>query len=184
MRCNSTPAPSAVPSFRIARSSLRRPTTHVRTATTFLSSSLPAFVLPADGNLAYTGHYRQFLFDGRVDHKLTANQNLMFRANVDRFSDDNPQDAVGGTNAPSVARRYSRRSWTTQVNHTAVINSKLLNEARFAYLHGDPVTLWEAQNLSTTYTRGGAVPFTIGQSRASDLWGHQVQLSDTLSWSA
>jgi hypothetical protein len=27
------------------------------------------------------------------------------------------------------------------------------------------------------------VPFTIGQSRASDLWGHQIQLSDTLSWS-
>jgi len=151
--------------------------------TTFLSTSLPAFVLPADGNLAYTGHYRQFLFNGRVDHKLTSNQNLMFRVNVDRFFDDNPQDAVGGTNAPSVARRYSRRSWTMQVNHTAVLNSKLLNEARFAYLHGDPVTLWEALNLSTTYTRGGAVPFTIGQSRASDLWGHQVQFSDTLSWS-
>src|ERR1044071_8140402 len=151
--------------------------------TTFLSTSLPTFVLPADGNLAYTGHYRQFLFNGRVDHKLTSNQNLMFRFNVDRFSDDNPQDAVGGTNAPSVARRYSRRSWTTQANHTAVINPRLLNEARFAYLHGDPVTLWEAQNLSTTYTRGGAVPFRIGQSRASDLWGHQVQFSDTMSWS-
>jgi len=119
-----------------------------------------------------------------VDHKLTPNQNLMFRVNVDRFSDDNPQDAVGGTNAPSVARRYSRRSWTAQVNHTSVINPRLLNEARFAYLNGDPVTLWEAQTLSTSYTRGGAVPFTIGQSRASDLWGHQVQFSDTLSWSA
>lgn len=151
--------------------------------TTFLSTTLPAFVLPPDGNLEYTGHYRQFLFDGRVDHKLTSNQNLMFRVNVDRFYDDNPQDAVGGTNAPSVARRYSRRSWTTQVNHTAVIRPQLLNEARFAYLHGDPVTKWEAQNLSTTYTRAGAVPFTIGQSRASDLWGHQVQFSDTLSWS-
>ena len=151
--------------------------------TTFLSTTLPTFVLPADGNLAYTGHYRQFLFDGRIDHKLTANQNLMFRVNVDRFFDDNPQDAVGGTNAPSVARRYTRRSWTAQVNHTTVINPRLLNEARFAYLHGDPVTLWEAQNLSTTYTRGGAVPFTIGQSRASDLWGHQIQFSDTMSWS-
>jgi hypothetical protein len=151
--------------------------------TTFLSPTLPAFVLPADGNLAYTGHYRQFLFDGRVDHKLTSSQNLMFRVNVDRFYDDNPQDAVGGINAPSVARRYSRRSWTTQVNHTAVINPRLLNEARFAYLHGDPVTKWEAQNLSTTYTRAGVNGFTIGQSRASDLWGHQVQFSDTLSWS-
>jgi hypothetical protein len=154
--------------------------------TTFLSTSLPAFVLPSDGHLDYTGHYRQFLFNGRLDHKLTQNQSLMFRMNVDRFFDDNPPDAVGGTNAPSVARRYTRRSWTAQINHTAVLNQRLLNEARFAYLNGDPVTLWEAQTLSTTYTRGsanGSVPFTIGQSRASDLWGHQVQFSDTLSWS-
>jgi Carboxypeptidase regulatory-like domain/TonB dependent receptor len=151
--------------------------------TTFLSTSLPAFLLPADGHLDYTGHYRQFLFDGRLDHKLTSNQNLMVRFNVDRFSDDNPQDAVSGTSAPSVARRYSRRSATAQVNHTTVISPTLLNEARFAYLHGDPITLWEAQTLSTTYTRGGAVPFTIGQSRASDIFSHQLQFSDTLSWS-
>jgi hypothetical protein len=152
--------------------------------TTFLSSTLPAFLLPADGHLDYTGHYRQFLFDGRIDHKLTANQTLMFRMNVDRFYDDNPQDAVGGTSAPSVARKYSRRGWTLQVNHTAVISPRLLNEARFAYLHGDPVTLWEAQNLSTAYTRAGAVPFTIGQSRASNLWSHQFQFADTVSWSS
>src|SRR5205807_3378670 len=151
--------------------------------TTFLSSTLPAFVLPADGHLDYTGHYRQLLFDGRLDHKFTPNQTLMFRFNVDRFFDDNPQDAVGGTNAPSVARRYSRRSWTLQANHTAVLNRNLLSETRFAYLHGDPVTRWEAQTLSTAYTRGGAVPFTIGQSRASKLWSHQFQFTDTLSWS-
>ncbi|HEY0405153.1 MAG TPA: TonB-dependent receptor, partial [Pyrinomonadaceae bacterium] len=151
--------------------------------TTFLSTTLPAFLLPSDGNLAYTGHYRQTLFDGRLDHKLTSDQTLMFRMNLDRFSDDNPQDAVGGTNAPSVARRYSRRSLTAQVNHTWVITPTLLNEARFAYLHGDPVTLWEAQTLSTTYTRAGNVPFTIGQSRASNIFGHQAQFSDTLSWS-
>ncbi|MGB7923063.1 MAG: TonB-dependent receptor [Pyrinomonadaceae bacterium] len=151
--------------------------------TTFLSTSLPAFLLPSDGHLDYTGHYRQFLFDGRLDHRLTSNQTLMFRLNVDRFFDDNPQDAVGGTNAPSVARRYSRRSVTAQVNHTWAINSNLVNEARFAYLHGDPVTLWEAQNLSTTYTRAGNVPFTIGQSRLSNIFSHQAQFSDTLSWS-
>ncbi len=77
--------------------------------TTFLSTTLPAFLLPADGNLDYTGNYRQELFNGRVDHKLTPSQTLMVRVNVDRFYDNNPQDAVGGTNAPSVARKYSRR---------------------------------------------------------------------------
>ncbi len=34
----------------------------------------------------------------------------MLRVNIDRFHDDNPQDAVGGTSAPSVARRYARRA--------------------------------------------------------------------------
>ena len=152
--------------------------------TTFLSPTLPSFVLPADGNLEWTGHYRQFLADARLDHKLTDRQNLMLRVNVDRFYDDNPQDAVGGTNAPSVARRYTRRSWTSQLNHTAVLSPNFLNEARVAYLHGDPVTLWEAHDLSTTYTRAGTVPFTIGQSRLSDIFSHQLQLSDTVSWVA
>jgi hypothetical protein len=151
--------------------------------TTYLSTSLPSFVLPASGQLDYTGHYRQFLFDTRIDHRFTPDQTLMVRFNYDRFHDDNPQDAVGGTNAPSVARQYSRASWSSQANFTSVVSPHLLNEARFAYLHGDPVTKWEAQNLSTTYTRGGAVPFTVGQSRLSDLWGHQFQFADTLSWS-
>jgi hypothetical protein len=151
--------------------------------TTFLSSGLPSFVLPADGHLDYTGHYRQGLFDGRLDHKFTPDQSLMLRFNIDRFHDDNPQDAVGGTNAPSVARIYSRRSWTTQANLTSTFSPNLVNEARFAYLNGDPVTHWDAPVISTTYTRGGTVPFTIGQSRFSDLFGRQAQFSDTLSWS-
>ncbi|MEA2572658.1 MAG: hypothetical protein QOI24_4659 [Acidobacteriota bacterium] len=151
--------------------------------TAFLSSSLPAFVLPADGDLAWTGHYRQTLISGKLDHELTPNQNLMLRTNVDRFYDDNPQDAVGGTSAPSVARRFSRKSWTSQLNHTSILNANLLNEARFAWLNGDPVSHWEAENLSTTYTRSGSVPFTIGQSRLSALTGRQAQFSDTLSWS-
>jgi outer membrane receptor protein involved in Fe transport len=150
--------------------------------TTFLSSTLPSFVLPPDGSLTYVGHYRQGLFNGRLDHKLTPTQTLMVRGNFDHFYDTNPNDAVVGTNAPTVARKYTRGSWTTQANHTSVLTSNLLNEARVAYLHGDPVTLWEAQDPSTTYTRGGSVPFTIGESRSSDLYSHQFQIADTLSW--
>jgi hypothetical protein len=151
--------------------------------TTFLSSSLPAFVLPPDGSLKYVGHYRQKLLNVRLDHKLARAQTLMVRANVDRFFDTNPNDAVVGNNAPTVARRYSRASWTTQVNHTLVVRSNLLNEARVAFLDGDPVTRWEPQTLSTTYTRSGSAPFTIGESRSADLFGRQVQFADTLSWS-
>ncbi len=150
--------------------------------TALLSNTLPTFVLPANGDLTYIGKYHQELFDGRVDHHLTANQNLAFRFNVDRFSDTNPQDAVGGTSAPNVARVYARRSWTAQVSHSAVLSASVHNEARFTWLNGGPVTEWDAQNLSTTYTRSGSVPFTIGQSRVANLFGHQGEFSDTLSW--
>jgi hypothetical protein len=151
--------------------------------TTQLSPTLPAFVLPSDGSLTYVGHYRQGLVNGRFDHKLTPAQTLMVRANYDHFYDTNPNDAVVGTNAPTVARRYTRGTSSVQANHTTVLSGNLLNEARFAFLHGSPVTLWEAQNLSTTYTRGGSVPFTIGESRQSDINSHQVQFADTVSWS-
>jgi Carboxypeptidase regulatory-like domain/TonB dependent receptor-like, beta-barrel len=151
--------------------------------TTFLSNTLPTFVLPPDGSLTYVGHYRQGLINGRLDHKLSPTQTLMARVNFDQFYDTNPNDAVVGTNAPTVARRYTRHSWTTQVNHTTVLSPTLLNEARIAYLNADPVTLWEAQELSTTYTRAGSVPFTIGESRSSDLFGRQLQIADTISWS-
>jgi hypothetical protein len=150
--------------------------------TTFLSNSLPSFVL-LNGSHTYEGNYRQFLLDARIDHKLSSNQTLMFRTNVDRMSDTNPNDAVAGTNAPSVARKYSRRAVTGQVNHTWVLGPSLLNEARVSYLNGDPVTLWEAQVRSTAYTRSGNVPFTIGQSRESDVFSRQAQFADTLSWS-
>jgi carboxypeptidase family protein/TonB-dependent receptor-like protein len=151
--------------------------------TVFLSTTLPAFLLPADGTLAYTGNYRQGLFNGRLDHKISTGQTMMVRMNVDRFYDTNPNDAVGGTSAPNVARKYSRRSVTGQGNLTSVVGAHLVNEARFAYLNGDPVTLWEAQNLSTAYTRAGSVPFTIGQSRLTNTFSRQAQVSDTLSWS-
>src|SRR5262249_24192884 len=110
-------------------------------------------------------------------------QTLMLRANYDHFYDTNPNDAVVGTNAPTVARRYSRGSRSVGVNHTTAVNASVVNETRFAYLDGAPVTLWEAQNPSTTYTRAGEAPFTIGESRAADIFGHQLQLADAVSWS-
>jgi hypothetical protein len=151
--------------------------------TALLSNALPAFVLPANGDLSYTGKYHQELFDGRLDHYLTPAQSLTIRLNLDRFFDTNPQDAVGGTSAPSVARVYARRSWTAQASHSAAITPHLQNEARITWLNGDPVTEWDAQTLSTAYTRTGSVPFTIGQSRTANLFGHQAEFSDTLSWS-
>jgi hypothetical protein len=151
--------------------------------TTFLSTTLPAFLLPADGNLAYEGNYRQGLVNARLDHKISPSQTLMLRMSADRFYDTNPNDAVGGTSAPNVARQYTRGAVTGQGNLTSILGANVVNEARLAYLDGDPVTRWEAPTLSTAYTRAGSVPFTIGQSRLTDTYSRQAQFSDTLSWS-
>src|SRR5206468_9631631 len=102
---------------------------------------------------------------------------------VDRFYDTNPNDAVGGTIAPSVARKYTRGAVAFNGTDTWVLGSNLLNELRVGFNDGDPVTLWEAQSLSTAYTRAGSVPFTIGQSRMANVHSRQAQFSDTLSWS-
>src|SRR4030095_5081 len=93
--------------------------------TTQLSPTLPAFVLPSDGSLQYVGHYRQGLFNGRLDHKLSPAQSLMVRGNYDHFYDTNPNDAVVGTSAPTVARRYTRCSRSVGINHTEVARSNL-----------------------------------------------------------
>ena len=74
-----TPARSAGRSSRTGRSSSPPPTTRGRIGRRFCRPTLPAFVLPADGNLAYTGHYRQGCSTGGVDHKLTPSQTLMLR---------------------------------------------------------------------------------------------------------
>ena len=149
--------------------------------TTFLSATLPAFVLQ-NGSLSYVGNYRQKLFNGRLDHNISASQSMMLRVNTDNFYDTNPNDAVAGTAAPTVARKYSRGSWTLQGNHTWIVNPRILNEVRASYVHGNPVTKWEAQSLSTAYTRAGSVPFTIGESRQSDIYSKQLQFQDTLTW--
>src|SRR5262249_14976367 len=64
-----------------------------------------------------------------------------------------------------------------------ILNPALLNEGRFSFTDGDPVTSWTAVQNSTTYARGGAVPFRIGNSQFSDLYSRQAQFSDTLTWS-
>jgi hypothetical protein len=52
--------------------------------TTFLSSALPAFVLPAEGSLDYVGRYRQTLFNARLDHRITPSQSLMVRSKAEQ----------------------------------------------------------------------------------------------------
>ncbi len=146
--------------------------------TAYFSPAVPAALL--DGITSYDGHYRQALLDVRVDHRLDAAHRLMGRLNVDRFSDDNPQDAVSGTTLPSAGRDFRRRTASAQVNLTSVISGRLFNEARVEHQHGNPITDFDPISPSTQFTRSGVA--TEGESRVSHVWSRQTQISDTLSW--
>jgi len=146
--------------------------------TAFFASSVPPPLLNGIGS--YVGNYRQGLVDARIDHKLSAGSTLMARVNVDRFSDNNPQDIVSGTTLPSAGRIFRRHTSSYQVNDTSIVNASVLNEARFEYQDGDPITDFDPLTPSTQFTRAGIA--TEGESRGSHVWSHQAALSDTLSW--
>jgi Carboxypeptidase regulatory-like domain len=66
---------------------------------------------PLSSSSTIVGHYRQALVDARLDHTINGNNSLTGRFNLDRFYDDNPQDAVSGNNLPSTGRTFSRHTY-------------------------------------------------------------------------
>ena len=157
--------------------------THYFVATDFTKQDRTAAITsPLSPAATIVGHYRQALVNGRLDHRLDDRTSLMARVNVDRFSDDNPQDAVSGTVLPSAGRKYARRTWAAQAAATTVFSASLLNEGRVAYLHGDPVSSFDPLTPSTQLSRAGSLPFTSGESRYVHVYSKQFQVSDTLSW--
>ncbi|HZT76248.1 MAG TPA: carboxypeptidase regulatory-like domain-containing protein [Vicinamibacterales bacterium] len=135
----------------------------------------------APAGSTYLGHYRQALVDLRIDHAINSANTLMARGNLDRFSDTNPQDAIGGNVLASAGRQFSRHAYTAQVNETAVLSASMLNEARVEFQNADPVTAFDPLTPSTQITRAGSVPFTSGESRYAHIFSRIAQFRDTLS---
>src|SRR6266496_794020 len=127
----------------------------------------------------FRGVYHQELVMGRIDHSFNDRNTLTARFNYDNFIDSNPQDAVGGNTLPSAARNFRRRATAFQVSETALINQSLVNEARFQFQVGSPITQFDPASPSTQFVRPGLS--TEGDSRSTRLTNHQYQFSDTLS---
>jgi hypothetical protein len=163
---------------------LAKDQTHYFLASDYTHQDRTAFVtspLVASGT-TIVGNYRQALVNARVDHKINPSHSMMARLNLDRFYDTNPQDAVSGNVLPSAGRRFTRHSWTGQINETAVISTSMLNEARFELQNADPVTAFDPVQPSTQFTRAGSIPFTSGESRDVHVRSRVAQFSDTLTW--
>jgi outer membrane receptor protein involved in Fe transport len=128
----------------------------------------------------FTGNFKQSLLFGRLDADLDSRQHLLGRFDSDRFSDSNPQDAVGGLVLPSAARTFRRSTENALLGETAVLSSSAFNDARLVYENGDPITQFSPADPSTQYVRPGVS--TEGESRYALLTNRQTQLADTVSF--
>ena len=81
----------------------------------------------------FDGKYKQALFFARVDQQINDKNTLTLRGNLERFTDTNPSDAVGGLNLASAARTFERNTYAAQLSETAVLSNKIVNEARFQF---------------------------------------------------
>jgi outer membrane receptor protein involved in Fe transport len=127
----------------------------------------------------YTGSYQQGLLFARLDHQINERNTLTARVSLDRFTDTNPADAVGALNLPSAARIFRRRTYSGQLSETAIINSRVINEARVQLQVASPITEFEPVSFSTQFVRTGLS--TEGESRSAILINHQYQFADTLT---
>ncbi|HEY7161591.1 MAG TPA: TonB-dependent receptor, partial [Acidobacteriota bacterium] len=128
-----------------------------------------------------TGDYHQSLFLAKADYQINNANTLTGRFNLERFSDSNPQDVVGGTTLPSAGRVFRRNTYIGQVSDTTLFSESLFNEARFSVQYGSPITQFDPVNFSTQLVRPGVS--TEGESRSALLHNHQFQFANTLSWS-
>jgi carboxypeptidase family protein len=154
--------------------------THVLFSTEYSRQSRDSVITSTLAPGLYTGHFRQALLFGRLDQRLNDHHSLFLRFDSDRFSDSNPQDAVGGNNLPSSARYFRRRTYSAQLSETAAF-ARFVNEARFQYQLGSPITQFEPVSPSTQFVRAGVS--TEGESRRADLLNHQYQWADTVIFS-
>ena len=156
--------------------------TYFMVAAQYTNQDRPAVITsPVDAGAFYNGTFGQTLFLARLDQQLTQNNRLSVRGNFDRFSDSNPQDAVSGVALPTTARVFTRNTYQAAITDDAVINNNTLNDARFEFLLGDPITQFTPVNLGPQLFVSGY--YTYGESRVANLMNHQYEYADTLSLS-
>jgi hypothetical protein len=134
---------------------------------------------PIQPRSLFTGNFGQTLMFGRFDHDLNAANHITLRANLDRFSDTNPQDVVSGITLPSAGRVFSRKTYALALAETATLSSNTVNEARGQWQLGSPITQFSPVQFGPQITLPGF--YTSGDSRSANLMNHQYSFADTVS---
>jgi hypothetical protein len=115
-----------------------------------------------------------FYSAARIDHKLSNNDNLMYRYHIDH------RDQPNVTSNLQFGTRWSASQSILRQNHafsyTHIFSPKFLNEARFAYVRGnqqfpenDPIS--PTVNIANFFTIGGLNVFP--QGRLDHTWQYQ-----------
>ena len=135
----------------------------------------------APGN--FIGHYRDWLPTLRLDHQISANNNIFLRGSADGFYDTNPNGIVGGSSLPSVARTFRRKTYTVEAGDTAVLSPTIVNSLRLQFQLASPITEFDPVIYGTQYvvpiSSGGT--FTSGTSQSALLMNRQYEIAETLS---
>ncbi|MGH9396184.1 MAG: TonB-dependent receptor [Terriglobia bacterium] len=127
----------------------------------------------------FAGRFRQALFLAKLDHQINNDNTLTAHADLDLFYDTNPSDTVGGLNLPSAARTFHRRTYTAGLSETAVVNPRLVNEARVDFMLGSPITQFTPAEPSTQFIYPGLA--TVGQSQSALLSNRQLEGADIIA---
>ena len=132
---------------------------------------------------SFVGHYRGWLGLVRLDRQLSAGNNVFLRANLDNFSDSNPNGIVGGATLANVARIFRRRTYTGELGETSVLSPRLVNNVRLQFQLASPITEFDPIVYGTQFvvpvSSGGT--FTSGTSQSALLLNRQYEFSDTLA---
>ena len=125
--------------------------------------------------------YNFFSNVGRVDHKLSNRDSVMYRYYIDKRDQPNVTDNNQFGPRWTAAQEILRQNHS--LNYTRTLSPRWLNEARFAYVRSnlhfqenDPVS--PTVNITSFFTIGGTNAFP--QGRADHTWQVQDVISSTL----
>jgi hypothetical protein len=136
----------------------------------FIQSPVPSF---------YPGHQKQWFGLVNMDARWNDRQSVYLRLNSHSTVGDNANDAVGGFNQPSAARRDSGQNIGLQATHRWILTPFAMNELRAGVSKSVPLSYYalhpQTQIVRPSYSTEGLSDYF--DSRLST-W----QVADVVSW--
>ncbi len=136
----------------------------------YIQSPTPSF---------YPGHQKQWFGLVNLDKQWSEKHSIYLRLNAHTTVSDNSNDAVGGFNQPSAARRDSGQNVGFQFTHRLILSPTLLNEFRAGSAKNVPLSYYaltpQTQIVRPSYSTDGL----------SDYFDTRVitwQGADVLTW--